>query len=84
MVAQEGSLLPNLSVAENIFLGHEQQFIRFGMIDWRLSFGERQMVELARVLGLQNRTDGRALIILDEPHLGLERSEGGAPLRHHA
>ncbi len=92
MVAQEGSLLPNLSVAENVFLGHEQQFIRFGMIDWRrlraaarallervgshidprtetwqLSFGERQMVELARVLGLQNRTDGRAMIILDEP-----------------
>jgi ribose transport system ATP-binding protein len=92
MVSQEGSLIPNLSVAENIFLGHESRFVRFGTIDWRrlhaaalaqlervgsridprtetwrLSFGERQLVELARVLALQSRNDGPALIILDEP-----------------
>jgi len=92
MVSQEGSLIPNLSVAENIFLGHESRFVRFGTIDWRrlhaaalsqlervgsgidprtetwrLSFGERQLVELARVLALQSRNDGMALIILDEP-----------------
>jgi ribose transport system ATP-binding protein len=92
MVSQEGSLIPNLSVAENVFLGHESRFVRFGTIDWRrlheaarvqlrrvgtdidprtdtwrLSFGQRQMVELARVLALQHRHDGQALIILDEP-----------------
>lgn len=100
MVSQEQSLLPNLSVGENIFLGHESRFVRFGTIDWqrlhaaagvqlrrvgtdidprtetwRLSFGERQMVELARVLALQNREDGQALIILDEPTSVLSSDE---------
>jgi ribose transport system ATP-binding protein len=100
MVSQEGSLIPNLSVAENVFLGHESRFVRFGTIDWRrlhdatraqlervgadidpraetwrLSFGERQMVELARVLALQSRADGQALIILDEPTSVLSSQE---------
>jgi ribose transport system ATP-binding protein len=100
MVSQEGSLIPNLSVAENVFLGHESRFVRFGTIDWRrlhtaalaqlervgsridprtetwrLSFGERQMVELARVLALQDRADGQALIILDEPTSVLSSQE---------
>ena len=35
MVFQEQSLLPNLSVAENIYLGAETQFTRFGLIQWR-------------------------------------------------
>jgi ribose transport system ATP-binding protein len=35
MVFQEQSLLPNLSVAENIYLGAEAQFTRFGLIQWR-------------------------------------------------
>ena len=35
MVFQEQSLLPNLSVAENIFLGNERRFTRFGRIRWR-------------------------------------------------
>jgi ribose transport system ATP-binding protein len=35
MVFQEQSLLPNLSVAENIYLGNEAAFTRFGRIDWR-------------------------------------------------
>ncbi len=34
MVFQEQSLITNLSIAENIFLGNEAQFIRFGRIDW--------------------------------------------------
>lgn len=33
MVFQEGSILPNLTVAENIFLCHEKEFSRFGIID---------------------------------------------------
>ena len=34
MVFQEQSLLLNLSVGENIYLGNEGQFTRFGRIDW--------------------------------------------------
>jgi ribose transport system ATP-binding protein len=100
MVSQEQSLLPNISVAENVFLGNESNFVRFGTIDWprlreaarqrlhhvgsdvdprsptwRLSFSERQTVELARVMALQDRQDGRALIILDEPTSVLTRGE---------
>src|SRR5512143_207031 len=32
MVFQEQSLLPNLSVSENIYLGYENEFMRFGML----------------------------------------------------
>jgi ribose transport system ATP-binding protein len=35
MVFQEQSLLLNLSVTENIYLGQEGQFIRFGLVDWK-------------------------------------------------
>jgi len=33
MVFQEQSILPTLSVAENIFLGRETEFLRFGILD---------------------------------------------------
>ncbi|OWJ68995.1 sugar ABC transporter ATP-binding protein [Inquilinus limosus] len=46
MVFQEQSLLLNLSVAENIFLGQEQDFIRLGLIDWRrLNAAARRQLE---------------------------------------
>lgn len=35
MVFQEQSLLPNLTVRENIYLGHEDKFIKFGVINWQ-------------------------------------------------
>src|SRR5580658_7854088 len=35
MVFQEQSLLLNLSVAENIYLGQEAEFTRFGVVNWR-------------------------------------------------
>ena len=35
MVFQEQSVIPTLSVAENIFLGRESEFIHFGLIDKR-------------------------------------------------
>src|SRR3954454_23591508 len=35
MVFQEQSLLLNLSVAENLFLGQEGEFVRFGLMDWK-------------------------------------------------
>ena len=34
MVFQEQSLLTNLTVGENIYLGNEKQFTRFGLVDW--------------------------------------------------
>lgn len=32
MVFQEGSLIPNLTIAENLFLGHESRFKQYGLI----------------------------------------------------
>ncbi len=35
MVFQEQSLVLNLTVAENIYLGEEDRFTRFGLVNWR-------------------------------------------------
>jgi ribose transport system ATP-binding protein len=35
MVFQEQSLLTNLTVGENIYLGNEAQFTRFGLVNWK-------------------------------------------------
>lgn len=100
MVFQEQSLIPNLTVMENIFLGYERQFVRWGVIDWRamaaaaraqlakvkldidpgrvtssLSFAQRQLVELAKVLTLEERIEGDLVILLDEPTSVLAEEE---------
>lgn len=100
MVFQEQSLIPGLKVMENIYLGFEQQFLRWGVIDWQamadaakrqlakvrltvppetvtseLSFAQRQLVELAKVLTLEERFDGELVILLDEPTSVLAREE---------
>jgi ribose transport system ATP-binding protein len=100
MVFQEQSLLSNLTVRENIFLGNEEPFIRYGVINWKkmdqaarvqlqkvdldlspstytdtLNFATRQMVELARVMTLEDRTQRHPIIILDEPTTVLESGE---------
>ena len=100
MVFQEQSLITNLKVMENIFLGYEQQFVKFGIVDWRamakaarhqlakvkldvdpaavtsqLSFAQRQLVELAKVLTLEERIDGDLVILLDEPTSVLANEE---------
>ncbi len=100
MVFQEQSLITNLTVMENIFLGYERQFVRFGIIDWKamaqaardqlakvkldidpstitseLSFAQRQLVELAKVLTLEERIDGDLVILLDEPTSVLAKEE---------
>ena len=100
IVFQEQSLLPNLSVAENIYLGQEAAFSRFGVIRWaalhaaarrqlekvrvnldpgtrtsRLTFAERQMVELTKALALEERSDRPLVILLDEPTSVLEQRE---------
>lgn len=100
MVFQEQSLIPNLTVMENIFLGYESQFVRFGVINWKamgeaarkqlskvkldidpstvtsaLSFAQRQLVELAKVLTLEERVNGDLVILLDEPTSVLAEDE---------
>jgi ribose transport system ATP-binding protein len=48
MVFQEQSLLTNLSVGENIYLGNEAQFTKFGIVDWRTLYAAaaRQLVKV--------------------------------------
>jgi ribose transport system ATP-binding protein len=100
MVYQEQSLIPNLSVAENIFLGAEERFLTLGKVNWRalraaaalqlgkvgldldprtitseLSFMQRQMVEIAKVLTLEETVEGNLCILLDEPTSVLEQAE---------
>ena len=100
MVFQEQSLITNLTVMENIYLGYEQQFVKFGVINWeamsaaarrqlakvkldidpamvtsKLSFAQRQLVELAKVLTLEERVDGHLIILLDEPTSVLAKDE---------
>lgn len=100
MVFQEQSLIANLTVMENIFLGYEAQFVRFGVIGWKamaeaarkqlakvkldidpatvtadLSFAQRQLVELAKVLTLEERVQGNLVILLDEPTSVLAKEE---------
>lgn len=106
MVFQEQSLLPNLSVAENILLGHEDAALRAGFLyDWRalyalakaqldkldssispsartdtLSFAERQVVELAKALTLEERTRLAPIILLDEPTSMLDAAQADTVL----
>jgi ribose transport system ATP-binding protein len=100
MVYQEQSILSNLTVAENLFLGRESAFVTFGRINWKklkqaaiaelaavhldvdplaycedLSFGQRQMVELAKALSLASRAGSMPVILLDEPTSVLEAAE---------
>ncbi|MCF1711007.1 ATP-binding cassette domain-containing protein [Tabrizicola sp. J26] len=93
VIYQELSLAPNLTVAENMFLGREgraMSLVRRGMLAdraqpildrlgvgfsaqtpvWRLSLGERQMVEIARAL-----TSDAKLIVMDEPTTALSTRE---------
>ena len=100
MVHQEQSLLPNISIAENIFLGREKRFLSLGRIRWgamhaearrqlakvnlshdpgvrteQLTFADRQMVELAKALALEDNHVGNLVILLDEPTSVLESAE---------
>ncbi|NBK20935.1 MAG: sugar ABC transporter ATP-binding protein [Spirochaetia bacterium] len=44
MVFQEGSILPNLTVAENMFLCHEKEFSRYGIVSKSLMLAEARKV----------------------------------------
>jgi ribose transport system ATP-binding protein len=92
IVHQEQSLLPNLTAAENILLGYEEDAVRLGFYRRKalrrrakqalekigsnldvnlnvgtLSFSQRQTVELAKALAIEERTSRTPLILLDEP-----------------
>ncbi|MBN9177459.1 MAG: sugar ABC transporter ATP-binding protein [Microbacterium sp.] len=100
IVFQEQSLIDNLTVAENIFLGRRPRATRGGLYRWSalrqeaatqlakidspvdparvvgtLSFVEKQMVELAKVLSLEEHVDGHLTILLDEPTSVLSPTE---------
>lgn len=100
MVFQEQSLIENLTVAENIFLGKPNDGIRKGWIDWNtlykaaqqqldkigtpikpdtlvsnLSFAQKQMVELAKVLALEELSERPLVVLFDEPTSVMSRTE---------
>ena len=107
MVFQEQSLIPNISVAENIFLANEGRAVRAGFYSWAdlerraatqlrkinssippatitedLSFARRQMVEIAKVLAIEERTQHEPVILFDEPTSVLDESEVETLLTH--
>ena len=59
MVFQEQSLLTNLTVGENIYLGNEAQFTRFGLIDWRALYAAaaRQLAKVQVDVDPRTRAD---------------------------
>jgi ribose transport system ATP-binding protein len=92
MVHQEQSLIPNLTVAENIFLDKPHPAKRHGFVRWSalnkaareqlnkisvdlqtdvlvedLRFAERQQVEFAKVLAIEELVDRPPIILFDEP-----------------
>lgn len=100
MVFQEQSLIPNLTVAENILLAAEGGAVVGGLYRWRelnrraqvqldkigskiapetitesLTFADRQMVEIAKVLATEERTNAEPVVLLDEPTSVLDRDE---------
>jgi ribose transport system ATP-binding protein len=83
MVFQEQSLLTNLSVGENIYLGNEAQFTRFGIVDWRKLYeaAGRQLVKVKVDVDPRTRADdldfaSRQMVELAKA-LTLEEHAGG-------
>jgi ribose transport system ATP-binding protein len=59
MVFQEQSLFPNLTVGENLYLGAEAQFIRFGLMDWSALYdaARRQLDKVSLAIDPRMRAD---------------------------
>ncbi len=58
MVFQEQSLLTNLSVGENVYLGNEAQFTRLRIVDWKAlrSAASRQLAKVGVDIDPRSRT----------------------------
>ena len=97
MVFQEQSVIPNLTIAENLFLGREAALTRFGVIRRSkrrrlalqalepvgidldpntvvedLTFVQRQLIEIAKVLLIGQSSGQAPVVLLDEPTSVLE------------
>ena len=59
MVFQEQSLLPNLTIGENIYLGNERQFTKFGLVQWPTLYAAaaRQLEKVKVNVDPRTRTD---------------------------
>jgi len=59
MVFQEQSLLTNLTVGENIYLGNEAQFARFGIVNWNALYASaaRQLAKVQVDVDPRRRAD---------------------------
>jgi ribose transport system ATP-binding protein len=59
MVFQEQSLLTNLTVGENIYLGNEAQFTRGGIVDWKRLYAAaaRQLAKVKLAVDPRTRAD---------------------------
>ena len=59
MVFQEQSLLPNLTIGENIYLGNERQFTKFGLVQWRALYdaAARQLEKVKVDIDPRKRAD---------------------------
>ena len=59
MVFQEQSLFPNLTVGENLYLGAESQFTRFGLMDWSALYdaARRQLDKVSLAIDPRMRAD---------------------------
>lgn len=44
MVFQEQSLIVNLSVGQNIFFGHEKDFMKYGVVNWKKMYEDARKV----------------------------------------
>ena len=59
MVFQEQSLLGNLTIGENIYLGNESQFTKFGLVRWHALYdaAARQLEKVKLEVDPRTRTD---------------------------
>lgn len=83
MVFQEQSLLTNLTVGENIYLGNEAQFTRGGIVDWKRLYAaaERQLAKVRLAVDPRTRADeldfaARQMVEIAKA-LTLEEASGG-------
>ncbi len=72
LVHQELSLVPTLSVAENIFLGHMPRG-RFGRIDWAKAYAEAERALEALGVSIDPRTEVRRLEVAEQQLIEIAR-----------